>query len=219
MIVDPAEGIGGNLAFIPQLYDVWEREALRTRLPEGGTFVDVGANMGAYSLWAARIVGPRGRVLAYEAAPANYERLVENIALNRFSQVHAFHVGVSDKTETLKLHINPIGNSGGHSFVPGFCPEGSAAEIDVQCEPLAELLARNGLTTVDFMKLDIEGFERRVLSRFFQDVPSGSALRPRHMLAELARVDARGPGSLWETIVSAGYRPVRQGKANALFER
>src|SRR5580704_12313131 len=37
MIVDPAEGIGGNLAFIPQLYDVWEREALRTRLPEGGT--------------------------------------------------------------------------------------------------------------------------------------------------------------------------------------
>src|SRR5580658_10181849 len=51
MIVDPADALGGNLAFIPHLYDTWERQAIRDLLPEGGTFVDVGANIGAYTLW------------------------------------------------------------------------------------------------------------------------------------------------------------------------
>jgi FkbM family methyltransferase len=218
MIVDPADAVGGTFAFVPQLFDTWERQAIAERLPEGGTFVDVGSNVGAYALWAAQIVGPRGHVLAYEAEPGNYARLIENVALNRFEHIQAYHVGVSDKTETLRLQLNMVGNSGGHSFSRGLYPEGSAPEIDVPCEGLAPLLNSAHISRVDFMKLDIERFEQRVLARFFQDVPSDSPLRPRHILTELYVGDPKGPGTLWDTIVGAGYGLRRQGKSNALFE-
>jgi FkbM family methyltransferase len=217
MYIDPADSLGGYLAFVPQLYDAPERRAITRLLPEGGTFVDVGANIGAYSLWAARIVGPRGRVLAFEAEPVNYARLLENIALNRFNQVEGINVGVSDRPETLRLQLNQVGNAGGHSFARGAYPEGSVPEIDVQCESLAVLLDRSGVARIDFMKLDIERFEQRVLAKFFEDVPRNSPLRPRHMLTEMYPQDEKGPETLWATIVAAGYRLQWQGKSNALF--
>jgi FkbM family methyltransferase len=218
MIIDPADGIGGNLAFIPHLFDAWEREAIRESVPSGGTFVDIGANIGSYALWAALQVGPRGRVLAYEAEPTNFAALVENIALNRFEQISARQVGVSDRSEILRLKLNPNGNCGGHSFVPGVHQD-STEEVEVQCEPLAGLLETSGVATIDFMKLDIEGFEQRVLSKFFSDVPPSSALRPKRILTEMFFGYGKQPGTLWDAIVSAGYKLERQGKTNALFVR
>jgi FkbM family methyltransferase len=219
MIVDPADSVGGTFAFIPQLFDTWERQAISELLPMGGTFVDVGSNIGAYALWAAGIVGAHGHVVAYEAEPNNYARLIDNVAVNNFKHVQAYRVGVSDKAETLRLQLNTVGNSGGHSFTRGLYAEGSVPEIDVPCERLAPLLDSARIARVDFMKLDIERFEQRVLARFFQDVPPESPIRPRHILTEMYPGDVKGPGTLWETIVSAGYRLQRQGKANALFAR
>jgi FkbM family methyltransferase len=217
MIVDPADSLGGNLAFIPQLYDVWERRAIHELLPEGGTFVDVGGNIGAYSLWAARRTGPRGRVVAFEAEPSNYEMMKNNIALNRFSNIQAYQVGVSDRQETLRLQLNSIGNSGGHSFTTGIYD--GAAEIEVPCDSLFSLLMKAGVAAVDFMKLDIEGFEQKVLSRFFQDASVSSAMRPRYLLTEMYFGDVRGAGTLWDTITSAGYGLMTKGKTNSLFVR
>ncbi len=209
MIVDPA---GGNLAFIPQLFDVWERNAIQEHLPRGGVFVDIGANIGPYTLWAARQAGPHGRVLAYEAEQDNFVALIENIALNGFRQIDAFQVGVSDKEETLKLRMC-AGNSGGHSFasdVTGL----SAVEVEVKCKPLAALVAH--ADHIDFMKLDIEGFEQRVLSQFFDDVPADSPLRPRFILTEMLHGSVM---DLSETIRRAGYRLVKRSGYNALFAR
>jgi len=212
MIVDPADTIGGNLAFIPQLCDVWERHAIEKYLPRGGVFVDVGANIGSYSLWAARQVGPHGRILAYEAEPNNFATLIQNIELNGFRQIAAFQVGVSDKEETLKLRMC-AGNSGGHSFAPDVASP-SAAEVEVKCQPLAELVAHVG--RIDFIKLDIEGFEQRVLSRFFGDVAADSPLRPRFILTEMLHGPVTG---LSDTIRQAGYRLIRHAGYNAFFAR
>ena len=212
MIVDPADTIGGNLAFIPQLFDVWERNAIQEYLPRGGVFVDIGANIGSYALWAARQVGPGGRVLAYEAEQNNFAALVENIALNGYRQIDAFQVGVSDKAETLKLRMSD-GNTGGHSFALG-AERPSPVEVEVKCEPLERLVADAG--HIDFMKLDIEGFEQRVLTQFFDDVPAGSPLRPRFVLTEMLHGDVV---ELSNTIRSAGYGLVKRSGYNALFAR
>ena len=212
MIVDPADTVGGNLAFIPQLFDVWERNAIREHLPSGGVFVDIGANIGSYALWAARQAGQGGRVLAFEAEQNNFAALVENIALNGFRQIDAFHVGVSDKAETLRLRMI-AGNSGGHTFAPGVAGP-STVEVEVKCEPLAALIAHAGC--IDFMKLDIEGFEQRVLAQFFDDVPANSPLRPRFILTEMLH----GPiMDLSDTIGRAGYKQVKRSGYNALFAR
>jgi len=218
MIVDPADALGGNLAFIPQLYDVWERQVIRELLPVGGTFVDVGSNIGVYSLWAAQKVGPRGKVLAFEAEPANYERLRENIVLNGLEQVQPHCIGVSDKKEKLQLHLNPNGNAGGHTFTAGVHPTGSTV-VEIECDRLERLLKDANVASVDFMKMDIEGFEQKVLSRFFEDVPVESPLRPRFILTEMFFGNLKGAGSLWDTIVSNGYQVEREGKTNSLFKR
>lgn len=220
MIVDPADCIGGNLAFIPQLFDVWERAAVDKFLPRGGVFIDLGANIGAYSLWAAKRVGPTGRVLAYEAEPMNFSVLLENIAINRFERViQAHRIGVSDTTESLMLQLNDSGNSGGHSFISNVHGE-RGTSITVGCEPLAKLIAEADIQRVDFMKMDIEGFEQRVLSRFFSDVQVGSPLRPAVILTEMYFGNEKQPDHLLlSTIEQAGYKLHGRKANNYLFVR
>ena len=70
MCVDFWDAIEGTLALLPQYYDSWELDQVRRHLPPSGTFVDLGANIGAYALWAAHCVGPQGKVLAVEAERA-----------------------------------------------------------------------------------------------------------------------------------------------------
>jgi len=216
MILDPADSVAGNLAFVPQLYDRWERAAVDKFLPPGGIFVDAGANVGAYSLWAAKRVGRGGRVLAYEAEPSNFSTLAENTRINGFEDIiTARHVGIADVAGMLALQLNDGGNSGGHSFLGGVqrVDDGS---IRVACEPLSTLLDQSGVDRVDFMKLDIEGFEQRVLARFFAEVPAGSSIRPRVILTEMYFGDERDR-PLLSTIEAAGYRLFEREGLNYLF--
>ena len=220
MIVDPADCVGGNLAFIPQLYDVWERAAINKFLPHGGIFIDIGANIGAYSLWAAKRVGPNGRVLAYEAEPKNFSVLMENIVINGFERIiQAQRIGVSDTNESLTLQLNDASNSGGHSFIPEVYG-GLGTSIAVACEPLAKLIQRADIDRVDFMKLDIEGFEQKVLSQFFSDVQDDSPLRPRVILTEMYFATKNKPDRLLlSTIEQAGYNLCGRNGYNYLFVR
>jgi FkbM family methyltransferase len=215
MRVDPADAIGGYLTFIPQLYDRWERQMIRDYLPRGGSFVDVGANIGAHSLWAATVGGAAARVLAFEADPTNFAELTSNIALNHLSNIRAFHVGVSDADAVLKLFRNRHGNAGGHTFVAAIHDDPAA--VDVRCRPLRDLLVETGTAHVDLMKLDIEGFERRVLTRFFADILPASPLRPKHLLIELTSGTERE--ALVELLAQEGYVLVKQHGINSLFSR
>jgi FkbM family methyltransferase len=218
MIIDPGDGIGGNLAFIPQLFDRWERAMIDRFLPRGGVFVDVGANIGAYSLWAAKRTGREGRVLAYEAEPDNFSALAGNITINGFEDVIvAQQVGVADFSGVLDLRLNTEGNSGGHSFADEGRNEDDFS-IKVACEPLGFLIKQSGVDHVDFMKLDIEGFEKRVLSQFFIDVPSDSLLRPDVILAEVYYGDERDH-PLISMIEQAGYELSKNNGLNCLFRR
>jgi hypothetical protein len=82
MRVDLRDHLGGYLAFLPHVYDRWERQAMTSILRPGDAFVDLGSNLGAYALWAARCVGSSGRVLAIEPDTHNHEVLTENVRLN-----------------------------------------------------------------------------------------------------------------------------------------
>lgn len=217
MWVDPCEVVGGNLAFIPQLYDRWERSMLLESLPSGGVFVDVGSNIGAYALWAASCVGQKGRVLALEADPDNFVILEENVALNQQQGVvFCRWVGVADERQTLRLYKNQSGNRGAHSFMGT-----GEGYVEVQCETLANLVLAAGLDRVDIMKLDIEGFEEKVLSRYFLDVPEQSLLRPRYLLVEIDGgpvTDAAARQALKDLICRNGYEMLVD-KSNSLFRK
>ena len=215
MLVDPEDCIGGILAFVPQLFDRWERKALIKLLPKTGTFVDVGANIGAYSLWAAQHCAPAARIISIEADSENFDHLKRNIGLNGFSQITAVHVGVSDHDDELIFYRNTKGNRGAHNFCERGVPSGT-----VRCLPLSDALAQEHLAKIDVLKLDIEGFESKVLTQFFRDIPADSAIRPTYLLVEIEG----GPQtrsekvSLKQMILDNGYTLVHDGM-NTMFQR
>jgi len=178
MVLDPSENIEGQLLFCPQLYDWVEIECLRKRLKPGNTFLDAGANVGFYSLIAAQLVGDAGTVIAVEADPNNGARLATNIKVSGAKNVRLANVGLSDKTEVLELGLNTTGNRSGHSFLSD-----STAKVKVQCKTLTDVLLSEGVQKLDGAKMDIEGFEFKVLQRFFAD--GNSKLWPGFLIIEV----------------------------------
>ncbi len=148
-------------------YNLEELEFLRARTPVGGVFVDVGANVGTYAMVLARHVGDRGKVIAVEPHPVTQARLAFNRGASGYAQVIlvAAAAGPSDG----ELMIETDGeNLGASHIVSG---EGAGNAIAVPSLRLQRILDDAGASRVDALKIDVEGFEDRVLTGFFQQAP------------------------------------------------
>jgi len=215
MELEPAENIDSGLLFCPQLYDFQEISFMRDNLPADSCFIDVGANIGFYSLIASTVVGGEGRVIAIEADPYNYNKLLINIELSGATNVLALNIGVSDKRETLRLGLNVSGNRGGNSF---YRQGEGVVGVDVPCVPLHEILMQQGVQRVGGAKLDIEGFEFRVLSSFFAE--SDYTLYPKFIIVEqnttlstqLGGVQIEG--DVVELLMTQGYKPYSEPRSS-----
>jgi FkbM family methyltransferase len=124
----------------------------------GESVLDVGANIGVFSLWAAGRVGPQGRVVSVEPHPVAHAALRENVA--GCPQVTPVQAACSDAAGELVLHFVP-GRLSVSSALPRADRTGSVV-VDVQ--PLAELARAAGLERVDVLKIDVEGLELEVLA-------------------------------------------------------
>jgi len=132
-------------------------------LTPGQTVLDVGAHVGYFTLLAARLVGPSGKVYAFEAAPRNYELLAKNIALNGYRQVTAIAGAVTEQAGPYRLYLSRLDN-GFHSLFELKLPEPETQEvIEVRGFTLDAFLAEQGWPRVDFLKMDIEGGELAAL--------------------------------------------------------
>lgn len=198
---------GRRLMFTARYHDRDERAFVRSVLRPGDYAVDVGANIGLYTLLFSKLVGPRGHVTAIEAEPANAQSLSRNIDLNGYSNVTVHQKGASDKHETLALHLSQT-NLGMHSFVAN---EGHG-DVSIECEPLGHLLTDH---KPKLLKIDVEGFEFRVLSRYFADISAD--LRPQFIMLE--DWSALRQGDVVGSCVAHGYRIVRRSGPNLMFEQ
>jgi len=159
-------------------YNLEELEFLRAHTPRGGVFVDVGANVGTYAMALARQVGPSGKVIAIEPHPVTHARLAFNRSASDFSQVElvAAAAGPADG----ELLIETDGDNLGASHIVSGEPTGHA--IRVPSLRLQRILGDAGVSHVDALKIDVEGFEDRVLTGFFRDAPQ--SLWPRAVVIE-----------------------------------
>lgn len=178
MLLNPSDYIGNFLIFTPQWYDYKERKLLEKILTKGDYVVDVGANVGAYTLIFSSLIGSSGEITAIEAEEKNAERLAHNISINGIDWVRIHNIGVSDKSETLPFKLNAEGNAGAHSFLLNSASEDSEMKA-IKCVPLFDLIEKK---RPKLIKLDIEGFEWRVLLGFFADSPE--SLWPEYILLE-----------------------------------
>jgi FkbM family methyltransferase len=149
--------------FVTGRYEPNEFCLLRQILKPGMTFIDAGANMGLYSIFAARRVGPRGKVLALEPSAREFEILQKNVKLNSLTNVLTIRKAIFDRASQVELSVAPLGKSG-HNTLGAF---GYDTPLDhserVQSERLDDLIHGEGLTRVDVIKMDIEGAETAAL--------------------------------------------------------
>src|ERR671926_437283 len=142
-----------KVLFTPQFFDSEELEVLGTRVHEGFTFVDVGANVGAYSLFVAAKAGPTARILAIEPQPDVFDRLAYNIRQNPFGTVKAVACAVADKPGELTLFLDP--KNKGESSVK-IVASSDAGAIRVPAMTLLDLFRQEEFAHVDAVKLDVE---------------------------------------------------------------
>jgi FkbM family methyltransferase len=159
-------------------YNLEELDFLRAHTPVGGVFVDVGANVGTYAMVLACHVGKGGKVIAIEPHPITHARLAFNRDASDFTQVTlvAAAAGASDG----ELVIETDGDNLGASHIVSVERAGSA--IKVPSWRLQRILDDAGVTHVDALKIDVEGYEDRVLTGFFKDAPP--SLWPRAVVIE-----------------------------------
>ncbi|MFB7643094.1 FkbM family methyltransferase [Streptomyces sp. NPDC001251] len=146
------------------LFGVWEPHMthwLRQRLRPGDTFVDVGANLGVFSVLGSRLVGSAGKVVAIEASPAFHRGLLRNVALNHCDNVRAVNTAVSDGHRTLTFVLAGSRNMGANSIVPYDGPVESSFEMGAV--PLSELLEPAEVARARVIKIDVEGAEGSVV--------------------------------------------------------
>ncbi|MFD9000861.1 FkbM family methyltransferase [Streptomyces sp. NPDC059582] len=146
------------------LFGVWEPHMtswLQRRLKPGDGFVDVGANVGVFSVLASRLVGDTGRVVAIEASPVFHRMLSRQSRLNNCRNVRAVNAAVSDGHKTLTFVLASSANMGANSIVPYDGPAESTFEIEAR--PLPELLEPAEVETARVIKIDVEGAEGGVV--------------------------------------------------------
>jgi FkbM family methyltransferase len=133
-------------------YTEYDELLFMTRyLRPGDGVIDVGANIGLYSLLAAPIVGTEGRVDAFEPGEVAAERFARNVALNAFSQVYLHRSACSDSAGEVRFLT---GWDGSNSIVPG--GESPTESVLIATTTLDESLPERGYA---YAKLDIEGAE------------------------------------------------------------
>ncbi len=193
-------------------------------LRPGMCVLDIGANIGLYTVQMASAVGEAGHVYAFEPCPLTAARLRENVTLNRLSNVSIVEKALSDSEGTAHFYIFPEGGDAYNSLGAvrrereGLC---ATQLIEVQTTTLDAFANQAGLTSVDFIKLDVEGAEEMVLRG------GVNLLRacPQALIAiELYEPSAVQCGSSANSIInmmlSLDYQPyfLRGGREDLYFE-
>lgn len=161
LFIDPTTHLGNEI-LETGTYEPETVRLFRENVKPGDSVLDIGANEGFFSSLAATLAGPQGTVLAVEPQSRLHDVLEINLALNARgrSEIVRRVVGESDSA-IHRIWLFPISNTGASSLV-------SKYRFGAKSQPVREItpstiLAEAGVERVDFLKVDVEGFEPEVV--------------------------------------------------------
>jgi FkbM family methyltransferase len=213
-------GCEKNLLFTPRMYEPEELAALESDIARAKsqarrfTFVDIGANVGLFSLFVASRAGQEARILAVEPEPGNLRRLEFNIRANPGVPITIIPKALSDETGVVAVELDRRDRGGTRTKKIDQAGE-SAGTVRVPSQTLLDVLAGEGVDAVDALKIDVEGLEDVILQPFFRDAPP--QLRPRLVIIEDSR-----PGwkvDLMSVMQGCGYELVALSRHKNLMLR
>jgi FkbM family methyltransferase len=141
------------------LVEAFETKIFRSAIKKGMTVVDIGANLGCYTLMAANLVGEKGKVFAFEPDSENFSLLLKNIEANGHQNVKASDIAISDKLGKIKLFLSEE-HRGNHKIYDS--GEGRRT-VGVQTIPLDNFF-KGESARIDVIKIDVEGAEAMVFA-------------------------------------------------------
>jgi FkbM family methyltransferase len=180
------------------LKGVWEEQETRTiqtLAPKCRVFLDVGANIGYFSMLAASLMPPGGRVFAFEPNPEMVDLARRGFSKGSFDSIQLIPAAAGDRNCTVQLHLNKGANRGKTSLYEANTNRGGV--IDVECRRLDDFIESTGITSLDLIKMDVEGHEWFALKGAMETLKS---YRPA-LLLELAPVLLAQAGHTAEDVV------------------
>jgi FkbM family methyltransferase len=140
-------------------YEPFETQLFKDIVGAGMTVIDIGANIGYFTMIAGKRVGNNGKVFSFEPEENNFSFLKSNVDLNNFKNINIFKLALSDTAERKNLFISPR-NTGAYSLVDN---RRTNIKVEIETVKLDDILKTNNTTKVDIIKMDIEGGEYRAL--------------------------------------------------------
>jgi FkbM family methyltransferase len=150
-------GISSSIATLGW-FKLAQTEVLKKLVKPQMTFVDIGANIGYFSLLASKLVGPNGLVLAYEPEVLNYSLLVKSVVINGLSNVRPIQEGVFNHGGVEKMFLASTGDPGAHSLTQSH----ERGIIEIRTTTLDQLYASPLNRNIDFIKIHV-GAEPQIL--------------------------------------------------------
>ena len=182
-------------------------------LKSGDQFIDIGANSGLFTIYAARAVGGKGKVFAFEPTDSTYKKLCDNIELNKFSNVVTHQLAVSSKNENHEFYSLGEGFDAWNSLAkPIINKHYKVLNVKaVQIDKIDEIGINFNNSAL--VKIDIEGWEHQVMKGGINCLKKEES---PVMMIEFAYEHARNTGSscreLYNFLESLGYRLFRYDK-------
>lgn len=185
---------------IYESYEPLETQLVKREIKRGNVVLDLGANIGYYTLIFAKLVGEEGKVFAFEPDPTNFALLEKNIEMNGYKNVILVQKAVSNKDGKLKLYLSEY-SMGDHAIFNLY--EGCKF-IEIEAIRLDDYF-KNYEGKIDFIKIDTEGAEEqaiqsmlnllkknktvKILTEFFPIGLKGSDIDPAEYLNTLLKLD------------------------------
>lgn len=138
-----------------------ETKIVRAHLKPGDCFVDVGANVGAYSLLAAAVVGAAGRVLAFEPNAEVRAKLERTVAQNAIAQIEIFACALAEREYHADLFAAPADHA---NRTATLVDVGLKPAASVTCRRLADVIQERRVDMIHYLKIDADGFESKILA-------------------------------------------------------
>ncbi|HUI80251.1 MAG TPA: FkbM family methyltransferase [Bryobacteraceae bacterium] len=186
-----------------RFYDATHQAVLRHFLKNGDTYIDIGANFGYHSLLASRLVGEKGLVLSFEPHPETFKVMTAHMAMNRLFRCEALNLALGDKPGKAELTQTDDTHTGTSTLRGVARP---ARTFTVEIVRGDEVLAGRDFPGDVFVKIDVEGFEFRVLGGLRRTLSRVSAVSvevtPEWLASQGASAD-----QLYRGMIDLGFVP------------
>ncbi|MFA5238586.1 MAG: FkbM family methyltransferase [Phycisphaerae bacterium] len=199
------EGLSTQL-MIHREREISETETIKRIVKPGMCILEIGANVGYYTILMGKLIGENGKIYSYEPYPRSVDILTRNISLNNLENIVEVHnMAVSCENTTKRLYLGSATNV--HSLINYKAEEDNQDYIEVKTKDVREILA-GADRKIDLLRMDIEGHEREIFGGFNSDI---KAFLPTRIFFEIHPLGSIDPDPTFTkpltNMLELGYSP------------